>query len=422
MKLALVLALIATALVAQGSLETPPTFRAAEAAPAALLKSAAYTLDDTVTNDGFLNTYTLRTPFGVFEAHGNVLLEQRAREAAALAQLEEVSKTGVLAKALGRSVVNTGRGVVHFVTKPGETVKGIGGGLKRFAINLGRKGKRAADRAVDSVKDDDEDEAKGSEDQKSTGAKVGGAAGGAAKAVFGVNSARRRWAAKVGVDPYSTNETLQRALEEIAKVDAAGSIAARVAIPIPGPVGTTATIGNLVWNKDPEELLKLNESRLAEMGVSKENVNRFLYRTDAYTLTTCTLLVDALSALSGVPGRAGFVESAMNAKTEPEAWFHSTSARMLQALSKETRVKAVLPDSEGLVAGDQSGRAFLLLPGDYVTWNEVMAAGAPQMAEAARQDLGAKSLEARVTGRVSARAREELQKLGFTIREGVSSR
>ena len=77
--------------------------------------------------------------------------------------------------------------------------------------------------------------------------------------MLGVNSAVRKWAAKVGVDPYTTNPTLKAALEGIAKVDAAGGLATKFVVPIPPLVGQAATVGNLVWTTDPESLRKMNE-------------------------------------------------------------------------------------------------------------------------------------------------------------------
>ncbi len=412
---ALLMAPLLLAAASPGDYEPARQFTPKEAVAASRLKNPAYTIGSVVRNDGFLNIYTIQTPFGAFEAHGNVLLDMRLQEAVALSELEKVSKTGVLAKALGRSVVDTGRGVVRFVTSPVETVKGIGGGIKRFGVNLGRKAKRGADKVTHD--DDDDPDAPKDKDERSTGSKVGGAAGGAAKAILGVNAARRRWAAKVGVDPYTTNDLMQRTLEEIARVDAAGSIVARIAIPIPVAVGATATISGLVWSKDPEELLKQNETRLRELGVGDEGVKDFLYRNDALTLTTCTIIVEALYASPGVAGRADFVESAANAKDEAAAWFYATSAQQLQRLAAETPVAGLLDDSDLLVARARDGRAVVLLPADYLTWNEQLAMSAPEIAARAGKEMAARSREVRVTGRLSPRAKQELGKLGFGIVE-----
>jgi hypothetical protein len=91
-------------------------------------------------------------------------------------------------------------------------VKGVGAGIKRVGVNLGRRTKRAAASASD------------------TGESADG--GNAVSHVMGVSAAVRRWAQKVGVDPYTTNTVLQKALADVAKVDAAGSIATKVAVPI----------------------------------------------------------------------------------------------------------------------------------------------------------------------------------------------
>ena len=62
--------------------------------------------------------------------------------------LHDVSKTEVFAKAAGQSVVKAGTGVVNAVSSPVETAKGVGGGVKRVGINLGRRTKRAAEDAT----------------------------------------------------------------------------------------------------------------------------------------------------------------------------------------------------------------------------------------------------------------------------------
>src|SRR6185295_17546315 len=110
---------------------------------------------------------------------------------------------------------------------------------------------------------------------KSSGDKAAEASTGAAKSVLGVNKAMRRWAQKLGTDPYTTNPVLRKALEDVAEIDAAGGIAAKVVVPIPMVVGTTASVGGLVWGKDPEELLKINEQRLAELGTDPKVAKAF---------------------------------------------------------------------------------------------------------------------------------------------------
>ena len=145
-----------------------------------------------------------------------------------------------------------------------------------------------------------------------------------------MNSAMRKWAQKVGVDPYTTNPVLVKALEDIAKVDVSGGIATKVVVPIPMVVSTTASVGDLVWSKDPEELRKLNEQRARDLGVA-DDVAKKLFTSGHFTLTLQTRLIAALHAVK-VQGCSDYVLSAVDSKTERQALFTVESAEMLQKL------------------------------------------------------------------------------------------
>jgi hypothetical protein len=220
---------------AQGD-EPPPAFKAADLLPPAVARGAHHQVGDDVRTDGYFHEFTMTSEFGAFDAIGRTMLAVRIQEIEALATLQDVSKTEVFLAAAGQSVVKIGQTAASVVVDPVGTAKGIGAGVKRFGVNLGRRTQRAVDNArQDSPTDDDS-------------AKAGdSAAESAAKSMFGVTSAMRRWARKVGVDPYTTNAVLRQALEDVGKVDAAGSIATRVAVPIPAVVGMTSTVGDLVW-------------------------------------------------------------------------------------------------------------------------------------------------------------------------------
>ena len=98
--------------------------------------------------EGYFHEFRIQSGFGVFDAAGRSLLAVRLREVDALAQLEEVSKTEVFLKAAGQSVINVGKGVANVVTNPAATAKGVGSGIKRFGVNLGRQSKRVAESAT----------------------------------------------------------------------------------------------------------------------------------------------------------------------------------------------------------------------------------------------------------------------------------
>ncbi len=385
--------------------EPPATFKASKILPAGLVKGPHHSVAEAVTAEGYYQEFHITSSYAEMDAEGRTVLKTRLVEVDALARLDDVSKTEVFAKAAGGAVLNVGKGVAAVVKDPEATVKGIGAGVKRFGGNLGRKGKSAAESAT-------ADKAEG--EDKSTSDK----AESAALSVVGVNGAARKWAQKLNVDPYTTNRALHDALVSIGKIDAAGSIAAKVVVPIPMVVSTTATVGGLVWGKDPQEVNKINETRLAELGVAKDEAARFL-KSPAFTLTNLTRFIGALHSVK-VKGCADYVSAAAESKDEREALFFVESAELLVGLHKTQPVSAILEDSRGMIAKTGGGSVVALLPFDYVRWTERLAKSSLEIAARARAELGATALEAHVMGTASATGKAGLERAGWKVKEGVA--
>ena len=389
--------------------EPAPTFQASKILPADLLKGPHHTVSEAVTAEGVYQVFEIVSDFGNIEAEGRTVLRTRVYEVDALARLSEVSKGEIFAKAAGGAVLGVGKGVVSVVKDPEGTAKGIGGGIKRFGVNLGRKAKRTADSVTkDDKKADDHDE--------SSRDKALDTAGGAANSVLGVNGAARRWAQKLGVDPYTTNPVLHKALVDVGKIDTAASIATKIVLPVPVLVSGTATVGGLVWSKDPEELRKINEARLAELGVSKAGASRYLVNGN-YTLTMQTRLIAALHEVK-VKGCADYIDSAADADDEREALFFVESAEMLAGMNKTEPVSTLITDSRGVVAKTGT-RAVALLPVDWVRWTEEIQRVTTEFAERARRELGATALEMRITGTATVAAKAGLRSEGWTVKDHV---
>jgi hypothetical protein len=404
-------ALAVAALALAASYEAPRTFRAADLLAPAQVKGPHHAVAAEVKGEGYLLRYDLTTDFGPLEAEGTSMLLTRLREVDALAELDKVSKSEVFAKAAGQSVLNVGKGAAAAVKDPAGTAKGVGGAAKRFGTNLGRKAKRTTDSAVESTKKEPTDEGS----QKSTGEKSAEAASGIAKSTLGVNSSARKWAQKVGVDPYTSNPILKKALTDLGKIDAAGGLAAKIAVPIPPVVSSTATVGNLVWSQDPEALLKANEKKLADLGVSGDVIKK-LYVSKGFTLSLMTRLVVGLSAVK-VPGCADYVATAAEADTGAEALFFAESAEMLARFHQATPVAALLPDSRALVAKTRAGQAVLLLPLDWMSWTSAYDKALTEITRRASAELGAKAVELRTTGALSPLAKEQTTARGVKVVE-----
>lgn len=381
--------------------EADPQLSASVLLEPALRTGPHHAVAETVLTPGAYHVFTITSPFGTFEAEGVSQVAVRVQEVMALAALQDVSKAGVFARAAGESFMKVGTGVVNAVTDPVATAKGIGGGVKRFGVNLGRRTKRAVERVTA-----DDTSARASEPSG-----AGATAANAAKSLIGINGARRRWAQRVGADPYTTNPVLRDALERVAEVDVAGGIAAKLAVPIPPLIGTTADVGSLVWGRDPEELRKLNEARAREMGASEDGAKAF-FRNRAFTLTLQTRIVAALRVVN-VPGCGDYLASAAEASDAREALFFVESAEMLKAQHETAPVAAVLTDARALIARLPAGEAVALLPLDWVRQSAESTAELGDLSRRAREELGATSLRLRVSGTVTPAAADELTRLGW---------
>jgi hypothetical protein len=358
------------------------------------LNGAHHRVAEAVATPGFFHEFTVTSEFGTFAAVGRSELARVVHDIEALHELSAVSKSDIFIEAAGQSLINVGKGAANAVVSPVDTAKGIGGGLKRFGTNLGRRSKRAVDEMGD------EDPALTEAEKAAQGSGTTNAAYG----VLGVSSAMRKWAQKVQVDPYTTNVVLKNALEGIAKVDAAGSLTTRFVVPIPPLVGTSATIGNLVWTTDPESLRKMNEARAKELGVTADKARAF-FLNNRLTLTMQTRLLAALHAVKPTHA-ADYVDTVTGARSEHEALFFIRAAEMLQQLHATAPVTAILTDSRALVAMTRGGQAVALLPLDWLRETRTAAATMQELAARAKAELGATSLrlhtEAHVTERATA--------------------
>jgi hypothetical protein len=396
--------MVACLTLPSGTDEPPPTFKALALLAPSVVKGAHYRVDDIVRTDSYFHEFTLSSDFGTFEAVGRSQLSVRIQEIEAIAALQDVSKTEVFLKAAGQSVAKVGQGVVAVAKDPAETAKGLGAGFKRVGVNLGRRTQRAVESARDSSPPDGD-----TPEQESAAESV-------AKNVLGVSAAMRRWASKVGVDPYTTNVVLRDALESIAKVDAAGSIATKVALPTPAVVGMTAKVANLVWGEDPEEVRKINEQRLRELTVPDDGA-KALFDNRWFTLTYQTRLIAALHAVRA-NGCADYVRTAAEGRSESEVLFFVESAELLLTWHGREPIVSLLTNSRALIAMARSGKALAVLPLDWIRWTAATEEAVREIGARARQELAAKQLQMVVTGRVSERASRELGALGWTLITG----
>ncbi len=378
------------------SVEPMPTLDSAALAPPGLFNGAGYTVDATAPVVGYMGQFTLRAPAGTFNADGTEMLAIRVGELAAIAQLGQLSQSGVFADALAASAVKTGAAIGQAVMNPIETVVGIPAGVGRFF----QSARTTISRATEST---------GSSSQSA-------GTGDAAMDLLGVNKAKRRIAKQVGADPYTTNPVLAKQLDDLARAAFAGGVSLDVALAVSTAgvataISATATVSNLVWDKSPEDIRTINEQKLAAMGVGADTVRAFV--TNRWLTPTLSLpFVEHLAQMPAAKGRAAVVALAGTVASEGEARFMVNAVSMARQIGTE-RDPVVALDLVGriLVVRTRGGRLEVPGPVDYVVWTE------PVKTFAVRKELKGARRNILVTGIASARAREGLQATGWTVEE-----
>lgn len=352
---ALLLALPFT-LLAQDGFEQPPTLSAAAILKPEFAAGAGFTVRDPVPTYGGRNGYMIDSDFGVFEADGNAMLVRRVREVAAIAKLSEVSRTDEFKSALGAAVESPFGAVKGLIEHPVGTVTGIPSGLFKF---MNRAGQGIKERTEGRERSQYEDSN--------------------AAQLIGFSKAKRDVALKLGVDPYSSNEALQKQLNGVSWAAYAGKMTFTLAtVPVSGAAGialtatgVSSTFEAAIRDQSPGDLRLASLKRLLAMGCDRATADAFLNNV-AYSPSVQTALVLHLESLNGVANRPSFIKLATaGSDREGDALFFAQTACILSQLHANGRTLAKLDSLDSLpVALGTDGNLIVALEWDYAAWTQ----------------------------------------------------
>lgn len=405
--------------------ERPPTLHASEVLADNVAVGDHYKVEDRVTSDGYLYSFVIESDYGRFDALGELTLNIRIEEIGALVQLDNLSKSEVFVSAVGAGALQSLKGFQTIAKDPIGTVKGIPAGASRFFKRTKHqaeagyeqaKGLVGGDEGEDKSKEGEAGEAAETASRKEQAVDMTTAY---AKQYFGVNQAQRRWAQKLEVDPYSSNEVLRKAIADVAKVDAAGRFAVRLA-PIPRVPGASYAnaVASLVWTQDPWELVEANTKALLAAGASQEMIAGF-FDNVAFSPTLQTAFVAAILDLQPVEHLGQALLQAEGAASEDDARIFAQGAVMLRWFHhKQSPIVSLLEGGDRVfIARSADDRIVVMLPVDMLFWTKEMAdafrTGSELLPSGAR-------LEIWVTGGVSELARAGLESLGWKVQTGMT--
>ena len=392
--------------------EPVPVLAGAELAPAALLKGPLHTVTEPVTLDGYFGRFKIESKFGSFSVVGVKMLGVRVNELPAIEALQNVQESQSFQDALLKSASAPVKFVQSAVNNPTQTVENV---AKGFGSVLGRIG-YLAQSGAQAVGDAAVDRNAPSPQSGSAPAPAGEPAPSSFTGdPFGYNKARREWAKKLNIDPYTSNPVLRPLLDKAAAASFAGSFVVdtalgAVSMPVNLAVEMDTSVRDDVWNKPALDLAQQNEGKLLAMGVADRTTRDFL-RNNWFTPTLQTALVSALAALPNVQGVESVIVVAAQLQGETRVRFLVESVRMLGRYhATEGRLTKISMTNLVPVGIASDGTLVAAAAIDYAYWDKTAAEFAQ------RKEIGGKQRVLLVAGNASNRAKQEFAKAGLTLR------
>jgi hypothetical protein len=394
---------------AAGDFEVPPAEPAAASLPAELVTGRPFTLREPVRADGLMHHYELQSRFGDYSAYGQDALKVRAHEIAALEEMSKNNDVNIVVKAAVRQVQNQAGTVKQLATHPVKTVTGIPRGIGHLFGGY----KAQAGEAVDGLKTSGHGSSGSTTSRVAQSARSNGAK--YADRYLGVSAAERRFYQKLGIDPYTDNEVLRKAVKHAAKVDAATTLGLHfVAVPGLPYLGDVQRAMDAVYTEDPAVLRARRRKELLGYGLTPEELTRF-DNTLLLSPTRQGILEEVAKSLNGVAGRDELFRHAMEVDSVEEVQVFIQSARLLAFVHTHRPAARILGGLRLPAAALNDGTIVVFGAFDAVTWTEEVA-GYEAALHAALPASGA-PLELWLTGSISPLARKQLTHLDWKVHD-----
>lgn len=379
--------------------EAPKSLTASSQLPKAMLNGDGYTVDEVISNDGFLNTYKIKSDYGEFTVVGTDQLRARIQEIQATKALEELERSDAFKDAVKGSVAGMVEGGKSLATAPVETTKGAVKGMGRWMANVGRS-VTSSDPHQENV----------------------------LKTALGHDVTKRAYALDFGVDPYTDFEPFQERLGEVARAATAGGLITSVAtdaVTQGTMAGTVVTVTSLAGLKEvlkdnpPGTLTTINRKKLQAMGIENHQADALL-RNYNYSPTGMTLMVEALRRMgTDMKGREIFVAHATAAPDKVIARYMQQRAEMIANYVTETGKGDFIDLAHEPWLMTRSGILIGTFPIDYLAWTPELSADAQLASEGLEKQSGAKGKELWIEGQMDPVARKTLEGRGWKVKEKV---
>lgn len=346
--------------------EQPPTVNAAELISPSALSGPGFSVLQQVPTNGAMGQYTIVADASVFRSDAGTyyvesldMLKVRLSEIPAIAQLDNISETGVFAKEFASSAVRPVTDAANMVIHPMDTVTGLPSGVGEFfdRVSLGAG------------------EIYSSATSSPGSGEAAGETGRATMTALGYDQLRRDLARKLHVDPYSSNPILTKRLNKVAWVMFSARLtvdAAMMAVPASMIISGVEFTDDLVYQTPKADLILLVQKKLKGIGLSPQEIAAFTGNT-AIPLSLQVTAVKQLEVFGRIPGRRAAADAIAGVMTEYQARFLVTSLHMLNQWGRQQSPITSIQNFGILVAHDQNGTTIVAAPVDYISWTQRIA-------------------------------------------------
>jgi hypothetical protein len=153
------------------------------------------------------------------------------------------------------------------------------------------------------------------------------------------------------------------------------------------------------------------------MGGSASDIERILHG-GAFTPSQATTFAVHLKALKGVANRGAFVKAAaQKSTTEADALFCVYTAALMNQIHQKTPIARIVMLRDFPICVAKDGTIIVALQWDYAAWTSGAASFTDEVQKLAEKAGQSAHVSVGLSGEVSPRLRQELEKRGMTVQD-----
>ncbi|MBK1879106.1 hypothetical protein [Pelagicoccus mobilis] len=402
--------------VDQEPVEGAPVFFANELVDDLPLKTELYSVFPLVEVVGFDYEFRVNSLYGEFRARGRDGLGELLREIEAIEKLNRVSQGEAFASALSDGFTEPVMTTYGVARRPVRSITGLPGGMVRYLGGKVYQVRRGSGKVMEKVKefrtkDSELEEEQAEVEEEKEG--LGKSAGRLSRKHLGHDNAKRKWARRLGVDPYSNNEALQEALGRIAWASSLGGFADDFVVPSHEVFSYAGKARELVWDRPGYQIEREMVGMLKKDGVSKELIQEFR-DADMFSLTEKLELCLAFCEFESDRAATTGLKYALEVESVEDATLFLDTVELLIRYHNQVGRLVSVGDKRGMIyAYSINGYEIYPFAVDYLHWT-------PLVYEALLdEELKAERREIWVSGTVSPIAKMRLRHHGWQVFDQV---